>query len=675
MILTPLQNTILEQKGFDLKKKEEIEKFLSPNWDRDLLDSSKIKDIKKAIKRIKDAIDKNEKIIIYADYDCDGIPGAVVLNDLFEKINYKNFSVYIPHRHNEGYGLNMNAIQRFIDEKVSLIITVDVGITNISEIKFAEENGVNVIVTDHHLPVLDEVDKQILPEAFAIVNTKQVGDKYKEKFLSGAATVWKLVNAFLNKYRRDFNVGEGWEKWLLDMVGIATIADLVPLKGENRLFAKYGLEVLKKTKRPGLLKIFSNARILTRKINEDDIAFGIAPRVNAASRMAEPIHAFYALLQNEEAANFANELESYNKARKQETKDAETVIDYEKFREDKIVLIGDEKWTPGIIGLVASKVCETVKKTTFVWGLGEDENILKGSVRSREDGYNVVEIMTECQYLLENFGGHEMAGGFAIHKNNLGKFQTFLKSYSLTSPHPSPKEREKPKYITTDYIYKYIKDGVKEQKKNQTKHEQMLWEEIKNKKLGFKFRRQHIIEVFVPDFVCLGKMLIIEVDGEIHEKQKEHDKERDDYLKSLGYNILRFKNEDIENRLKKVLDNIKNVLNSSPSLGGVGEVRKFIPVKISEVNKKLFDEIKIFAPFGMENEKVIFQIKLEKEDLLQSKRFGKNNEHLEISINNVRGIEFFVNEEREKELLAKKEFLINIEWDNFRGDIVMRFVK
>lgn len=675
MILTPLQNTILEQKGFDLKKKEEIEKFLSPNWDRDLLDSSKIKDIKKAIKRIKDAIDKNEKIIIYADYDCDGIPGAVVLNDLFEKINYKNFSVYIPHRHNEGYGLNMNAIQRFIDEKVSLIITVDVGITNISEIKFAEENGVNVIVTDHHLPVLDEVDKQILPEAFAIVNTKQVGDKYKEKFLSGAATAWKLVNAFLNKYRRDFNVGEGWEKWLLDMVGIATIADLVPLKGENRLFAKYGLEVLKKTKRPGLLKIFSNARILTRKINEDDIAFGIAPRVNAASRMAEPIHAFYALLQNEEAANFANELESYNKARKQETKDAETVIDYEKFREDKIVLIGDEKWTPGIIGLVASKVCETVKKTTFVWGLGEDENILKGSVRSREDGYNVVEIMTECQYLLENFGGHEMAGGFAIHKNNLGKFQTFLKSYSLTSPHPSPKEREKPKYITTDYIYKYIKDGVKEQKKNQTKHEQMLWEEIKNKKLGFKFRRQHIIEVFVPDFVCLGKMLIIEVDGEIHEKQKEHDKERDDYLKSLGYNILRFKNEDIENRLKKVLDNIKNVLNSSPSLGGVGEVRKFIPVKISEVNKKLFDEIKIFAPFGMENEKVIFQIKLEKEDLLQSKRFGKNNEHLEISINNVRGIEFFVNEEREKELLAKKEFLINIEWDNFRGDIVMRFVK
>lgn len=675
MILTPLQNTILEQKGFDLKKKEEIEKFLSPNWDRDLLDSSKIKDIKKAIKRIKDAIDKNEKIIIYADYDCDGIPGAVVLNDLFEKVNYKNFSVYIPHRHNEGYGLNMNAIQRFIDEKVSLIITVDVGITNISEIKFAEENGVNVIVTDHHLPVLDEVDKQILPEAFAIVNTKQVGDKYKEKFLSGAATAWKLVNAFLNKYRRDFNVGEGWEKWLLDMVGIATIADLVPLKGENRLFAKYGLEVLKKTKRPGLLKIFSNARILTRKINEDDIAFGIAPRVNAASRMAEPIHAFYALLQNEEAANFANELESYNKARKQETKDAETVIDYEKFREDKIVLIGDEKWTPGIIGLVASKVCETVKKTTFVWGLGEDENILKGSVRSREDGYNVVEIMTECQYLLENFGGHEMAGGFAIHKNNLGKFQTFLKSYSLTSPHLSPKEREKPKYITTDYIYKYIKDGVKEQKKNQTKHAQMLWEEIKNKKLGFKFRRQHIIEVFVPDFVCLGKMLIIEVDGEIHEKQKEHDKERDDYLKSLGYNILRFKNEDIENRLKKVLDNIKNVLNSRPSLGGVGEVRKFIPVKISEVNKKLFDEIKIFAPFGMENEKVIFQIKLEKEDLLQSKRFGKNNEHLEISINNVRGIEFFVNEEREKELLAKKEFLINIEWDNFRGDIVMRFVK
>lgn len=550
MFFTDLQKNILESKGFDLKKKEEIEKFLSPDWDRDLLDSAKIKGIKESVKRIKEAIEKKEKIIIYADYDCDGIPGAVILNDFFEKLNYRNFSIYIPHRHNEGYGLNMAAVQKFIKEKVSLLITVDIGITNLEEIKFAEENGINVIVTDHHLPILDDKAKQILPKAFSIINTKQIGDKSEEKFLCGASTAWKLVNAFLNKYRKEFGIGEGWEKWLLDMVGIATIADLVPLKNENRLLAKYGLAVLKKTRRPGLLKIFSNAKINQRKINEDDIAFGIAPRINAASRMSEPIYAFYALLQNEEAVNFANELENYNKARKQETRDAETVIDYEKFQEEKIILIGDEKWTPGIIGLVASKVCETVKKTTFVWGTGEDKNILKGSVRAGEDGYNVVEIMTECQYLLENFGGHEMAGGFAIHKNNLNKFQTFLKKYEV------------------------------EKKENR-----------------------------------------------LEENQK----------------------------IKKIPEHID--------------------IKISNINKKLFDEIKIFAPFGMGNEKIIFKIKLNKNDFLEARRFGKNKEHLEISLNGLRGIEFFANGEREKELLNQKVFFINLEWDNFKGDIVMRFVK
>lgn len=550
MFFTDLQKNILESKGFDLKKKEEIEKFLSPDWDRDLLDSAKIKGIKESVKRIKEAVEKKEKIIIYADYDCDGIPGAVILNDFFEKLNYRNFSIYIPHRHNEGYGLNMAAIQKFIKEKVSLLITVDIGITNLEEIKFAEENGINVIVTDHHLPILDDKAKQILPKAFSIINTKQIGDKSEEKFLCGASTAWKLVNAFLNKYRKEFGIGEGWEKWLLDMVGIATIADLVPLKNENRLLAKYGLAVLKKTRRPGLLKIFSNSKINQRKINEDDIAFGIAPRINAASRMSEPIYAFYALLQNEEAVNFANELENYNKARKQETRDAETVIDYEKFQEEKIILIGDEKWTPGIIGLVASKVCETVKKTTFVWGIGEDKNILKGSVRAGEDGYNVVEIMTECQYLLENFGGHEMAGGFAIHKNNLNKFQTFLKKYEV------------------------------EKKENR-----------------------------------------------LEENQK----------------------------IKKIPEHID--------------------IKISNINKKLFDEIKIFAPFGMGNEKIIFKIKLNKNDFLEARRFGKNKEHLEISLNGLRGIEFFANGEREKELLNQKVFFINLEWDNFKGDIVMRFVK
>ena len=554
MILTDLQKEILKQKGFDIENKDqknEIEKFLNPNWNRDLFDVLKIKDIEKSIERIKKAIDENQKIVIYADYDCDGIPGAVVIHDFFQKIKYQNFSVYIPHRHNEGYGINMNAIQKFIDEKVSLMITVDLGITNIDEIKYAQENNIEVIVTDHHLPIINEKGKQILPQAFSIINTKQDDDKYEEKYLCGCSTAWKLVHGFLNKYRSEFNVSDGWEKWLLDMVGISTIADLVPLKNENRLFAKYGFEVLKKTKRPGLQKILKNAKINLYKISEEDIAFGIAPRINSASRMADPIHAFYALLENNEAINYANELENYNDTRKQDTKDAHTSIDYEKFNNENIIFIGDEKWTPGIIGLIASKLVEATNKTTFVWGVGEDENILKGSVRAGSDRYNVVHIMTEAKNILENFGGHEMAGGFALAKDNLKKFEEFLKEYSS----------------------------------------------------------------------------------------------------------------------KNILENI-NIQNEENILE-----EKFINLNIKDINRNLFDQIKIFTPFGVGNEKPIFKIKLNDDDFLKTKRFGKGNEHLEIIINGVRGIEFFVSEEREKELENKKEFLINVEWDNWRGDVVMKFVK
>jgi len=302
---------------------------------------------------------------------------------------------------------------------------------------------------------------------------------------------------------------------------------------------------------------------------------------------------------------------------------------------------------------------------------------MKGSVRAGRDNLNVVQIMTEANLLnkiLENFGGHEAAGGFAIDKDNLKKFEEFLNS---TCPQPLPNEgrqtqntkiQNKPKYITTNYIYKYIKDGVREQKKKQTNSEEILWQEIKTKKLGFKFRRQHIIDIFVPDFVCLEKMLIIEVDGEVHNLQKDHDKERQEYLESLGYKVIRFKNEEIEKDLKNVLIKIKNILDyeCSPSLGGVGEVKAF-EIKISDLNKSLFEEIKIFAPFGVGNEKVIFKIKKEKNIFVSGKRFGKNCEHIEINfkdletVKNLRAIQFFADEDFEKEVLEKGEWLVNLE--------------
>lgn len=212
MLLTDLQKTILTNYGFNLNEIEKVKKYLNPNWKEDLFDIQKIKDIEKSVLRLKTAIDNNEKIIIYADYDCDGIPGAVIMHDFLETINYKNYEIYIPNRHNEGYGLNLEAVQKFIKDKVKLIITIDLGITNFEEVKIAEENKIDVIITDHHLPLTNDGGSQILPGAYSIINTKQTDCEYEEKFLCGASTIWKFIYAFLEKYRAEYNIPIGFEK-------------------------------------------------------------------------------------------------------------------------------------------------------------------------------------------------------------------------------------------------------------------------------------------------------------------------------------------------------------------------------------------------------------------------------------------------------------------------------
>ncbi len=442
-------STLLRNRN--LETKEDIENFFNSDWEKHTHNPLHMKDVEKSVKRIKKALDNNEKIIIYSDYDCDGIPGGVVLHDFFKKIEKSraekdlkategrfsktkevsqvfdvDFENYIPHRHNEGYGIHMHAVEKFIKDNVKLIITVDLGITNMREIEYAQKNGIDVILTDHHLPIRDKNGKQTLPKAFAVINTKRDDCDYEEKMLCGCATAWKLTNAFLDKYREDYGISVGYEKWWLDMVGISTVADMVPLVGENRILAKYGLQVLRKSKRQGLQKILSQAKIKQENINEIDIGFGIAPRLNAAGRMSDPREAFLSLLDNDEANNYAIKLESYNNKRKKETNQANQNINFESFKNDEVVLIGDENWTPGILGLIASKVVEMTKKTVFVWGRGEDENVMKGSVRSGLDGANVVQLMSLCVDTLLHFGGHEQAGGFAVEKNNIENFRQKL---------------------------------------------------------------------------------------------------------------------------------------------------------------------------------------------------------------------------------------------------------
>ena len=405
----PLVQTLLKNRG--ITNAADAEHFLYPDFARDVRDPFGILNMEKAVERILRAIDASERIAIFADYDCDGIPGAVIFSDFLKKIGHKNFEVYIPHRNNEGYGLNSEAVDALASRGATLLITVDCGISDIVEAAHMAELGIDLIITDHHLP------QDVLPRAYAIVNSKQTDDIYHDSMLCGAAVVWKIVSALLAMRGEKWGVPIGWEKWLLDMAGLATIADMVPLRNENRALAYYGLMVLKKSRRPGLLALLGKMDLLPKNITEDDIGFMIGPRLNAASRMGDPSDAFRLLSAetSEEAEICADKLIHLNEARKglvaSMVKEARKHLEVRTLRE--VVVIDNPLWKPGLAGLVASNLSEAYARPVFVWGR-TDGGCIKGSCRS--DGtVNVVELMT-CvrEGVFMNIGGHELAGGFSV---------------------------------------------------------------------------------------------------------------------------------------------------------------------------------------------------------------------------------------------------------------------
>lgn len=393
-----------------IKTTDEAKRYFEPSYD-DLHDPFLMTDMMKAALRITAAINNQERIVIYGDYDCDGIPASTILHDFFKKIGFNNFEVYIPHRHNEGYGMNVNSVNELCARGADLFITVDCGITDFEAIDEARRLGADVIVTDHHEP------KDILPNAFAILDPKREGDKYPCKMLSGSGVAFKLVQALL--VIGNFNVGAGWEKWLLDMAGLGTIADMVPLQGENRAIAKFGLSVLKKTKRPGLLNMYQKLRINTFEMSEEDIGFSIAPRINAAGRMGVPSVAFtfVSSTDHDEACSAFDYLESKNTERKclvvEVMKEARAIAD--SLDHKNILFVGKEGWNPGILGLIAGRLSDEYEKTVFVWG-GEGE-CLNGSCRS-DGSVSLVKLMTAVPAeIFADFGGHHMAGGFSLGRD------------------------------------------------------------------------------------------------------------------------------------------------------------------------------------------------------------------------------------------------------------------
>jgi len=402
----------------NIKTEKEADVFINPIFEVNN-DPYLMKDMDKAVERIVEAINKKEKIIIYSDYDADGIPGAVILHDFFKKIGYDNFENYIPHRVLEGFGLNDEAIDEFAKNKVDLIITIDCGIADVEEADKIKNHKIDLIITDHHLPRISTDNKEEPPHALAILDSKQKDCKYPDKNLCGSGVVFKLVQAIIKKHNKKFDITVGWEKWLLDMVAIATISDMVPLVGENRLLAYYGLKVLRKSPRPGLQKLLSIIKIDQKNITEDDIGFMISPRINAASRMGIPEDAFNLLITKDEneAFKYASHLNKINDERKgivavmvKEIRKHWNKFDPEKKR--KVLVAGNPDWKPSLLGLVANSLMDEHDGPVFLWGR-EEGKTLKGSCRS--DGcVDIVAMMRESAHLFQEYGGHSASGGFSV---------------------------------------------------------------------------------------------------------------------------------------------------------------------------------------------------------------------------------------------------------------------
>jgi single-stranded-DNA-specific exonuclease len=401
--------------------------FLFPVFDETGFGRGEIKDMEKATERILKAIKKGETICVYGDYDCDGVPGVAMAKDFFEKINYSKVLYYIPDRHKEGYGMKSEVIQKLSEQGVKLILTIDLGTTNIEEVDLAKKLGIDVIITDHHLPIETE-DGQMLPQAYAILNNKQADCGFLDKNLCGSGILWMLLTNVIEKGLEEKILGnekinQGYAKWFLDLVSIATVADMVPLTGLNRTLAIYGLIVLGKTKRAGLHTLFRNGGVDMKKVSETDISFVVAPRINSASRMASPMMALSLFSSDtKEGTDSAHALEELNTERKDSVKNIMKKV-YKTLDEKflsisppNIIVIGSPDWGAGVLGILASKILDRYSSSVFVYGGEYEESgkrIFKGSCRSRGD-IHLVKLMDEVKNKFSHFGGHELAGGFSI---------------------------------------------------------------------------------------------------------------------------------------------------------------------------------------------------------------------------------------------------------------------
>ncbi|MBD3244366.1 MAG: single-stranded-DNA-specific exonuclease RecJ [Candidatus Moranbacteria bacterium] len=394
---------------------QKAEEFLSFQYEKNLHNPQKLSGMKKAVNRIKRGIDKKENIAIYGDYDADGVTATTILNQFFLQVGVKPL-IYIPDRVKEGYGLNKQAGRYLKKKNIDLVITVDTGVRNLEEIKAFNKLNIDVVVTDHHAP------PSKLPKAKAIINP-HLDKRYPCQELSGAGVAFKLIQGLIKKLNSN-KFDKNFEKWLLDLVAIGTIADLVPLYGENRILTKYGLIILKNTKRLGLKALMDCAQLnyKEKSITSEDVGYVIGPRINASGRMDHANDAFMLLNENNKtkARKMAQKLEAKNKNRQNSTRKIFEQVEKKDFSKEKIIIDGSKQWTLGLVGLVAGRLCDKYNKPTLIYV--EEKNQIRGSARSIKE-FNIINTLDRLSYLLLEYGGHKQAAGFTVSKKNFPKFK------------------------------------------------------------------------------------------------------------------------------------------------------------------------------------------------------------------------------------------------------------
>lgn len=416
--LHPLVRDILMKRGYDTP--EAAAEFLHPDYDEHLHDPFLMKGMDAAVNRILEAVENKQSIVVYGDYDIDGITASTVMVETIRSLGHEARS-YIPDRFEEGYGINHEALQQLQADGTNLVISVDCGMTSVKEVAWAMAHDLDVVVTDHHAVPAE------IPEAVAVINPKQPDCKYPFKDLAGVGVAFKLAQAL---QARSGKPEAGQEKWLLDVVALGTVCDVVTLVGENRILASYGLKVMNKTRRVGLRALAEVSGVEMGEITSYTLGFMFGPRMNAAGRLEHAAKSLELMLTDDAARahEIAQDLDQLNRQRQVEqariVKDAKLMA--ELYKDDPVLVLASADWSHGIVGIAASKVAESVGKPTLIMQILGDK--AKGSARSF-GGFNLIDALRAADDLFIKYGGHAFAAGYTIPLDQLDELRKRLNAH------------------------------------------------------------------------------------------------------------------------------------------------------------------------------------------------------------------------------------------------------